>query len=101
MADQTVTQRHIEFARAVVALARQHGMDNLTVSYRESLTACWRRDEKWNSEQVTATWHEGRHGDQSRLNIEYRATVSVDERARTAEQPQGAAIQRDGGEGKV
>lgn len=84
MADQTVTQRHIEFARAVVALARQHGMDNLTVNYRESLTACWGRDEKWNSEQVTATWREGRHGDETNISIEYRAAVGVPELARTA-----------------
>lgn len=87
MADQTVTERHVDFARAVVALARLHGMDNLRMTYRENVGAAWARGDKWNSEDVTMNWSQGRHGDQSRLSIEYRASLAVDERART--EPEG------------
>lgn len=87
MSEKTITQRHVDFARAVVELAREHGFANLRLTYRESLT--WQfqheRDRHWNSADVTMNWHEGRHGDRQRLTIEYRAAVSVDERASKAE----------------
>ncbi|MDF3837098.1 hypothetical protein P3W85_29705 [Cupriavidus basilensis] len=80
MSEKTVTQRHVDFARAVVELARQHGMSNLRMSYRESHSSAWTRGESWNSEEVTMNWSEGRHGDQSKLSLEYRAAVAVDEK---------------------
>ncbi|WP_354686705.1 hypothetical protein [Cupriavidus necator] len=83
MTDKTVTQRHVDFARAVVQLAREHGFDNLRMSYGESLTWQYQheRDRNWNSADVTMNWREGRHGDRQRLSIEYRAAVTVEESA--------------------
>ncbi len=74
-----VTDEHIEFAHALVALARKHEADNLDVSFR--LTGGRRffehRDDYQN---VKFQWHEGRHGERSRFLLKAEATVSVEER---------------------
>lgn len=80
-----VTQRHIDFARAVVRLAREHKMDGLTLQFRDSFSA--RDADHYSYEQMNMIWAEGRHGDTTRISIRCDATTSFDEDAAT--QPQG------------
>ena len=75
-----VTDRHKAFARAVVALAREHRMNNLDMTFRESLRSlpspeprCW--------EQVRMTWSEGRHGDKGRIELTTQAKEEIPESA--------------------
>lgn len=79
-----VKQRHIDFARAVVKLAREHKMDGLIVQFRDSFSV--RAADRFESEQMHMTWAEGRHGDTSRISLKCDAHTSFDER-----EPDGVA----------
>jgi hypothetical protein len=61
---QPVEQRHIDFGQEVVALARKHGFHHLGVDFYGG--------ERWT--RVTMTWHEGRHGSESRITFKAEAT---------------------------
>jgi len=68
---------HIRFAQEVVALARAHGMDSLTFSFRSNFTLRHDRDEFGGV--VSCSWSEGRHGDRSRIGIRFEGSTGVDE----------------------
>ena len=70
-----IEDRHKEFAKALVALAREHRMDRLQVQFQDSTTPV---DRAWPPVRVSAEWQEGRHG--SSANIHLSATTSVHER---------------------
>ena len=70
---QPVEQRHIDFGREMVALARKHGVRSIKVEfYGGSVGEPWTR--------VTADWAEGRHGANSRITFRAEATHHADER---------------------
>lgn len=73
-----VNNRHRAFARAVVALARQHGMNNLNMTFRESSSAMeLPADRSW--EEVRAQWSEGRHGIKSNIELFTQARDTIGE----------------------
>ena len=65
-----VTEEHRDFARAVVALAREHKMSSLQMTFRCSYTFS---SGPW--EQIRMQWSEGRHGVESQIELR---TESID-----------------------
>lgn len=73
-----VTDHDVDFAQAVVALARQHGMTGITMEFRQNFdlsqtTGCFC------SKRVS--WSEGRHGDNSQIKFRTEAEASFPEHA--------------------
>jgi hypothetical protein len=75
----SVQQRHIDFAQAVVQLARKHGMEHIKVDFRDSMHAL-EPAEYFQVGTLSMTWAEGRHGDAGRISIRHEANVSFDEK---------------------
>lgn len=75
---------HVAFARAVVALAREHGVDQVTMEFRRgwSTTHNIEAAERWDSNIVCLHWHAGRHGAPApvELKLEARASAVVPEK---------------------
>ena len=72
-----VSEQDVEFAQAVVALARLHGMTGITMEFRQN----------FDLSQVTGcycgkriTWSEGRHGDGAQIEFRTDAKASFPER---------------------
>lgn len=64
---QPIEQRHLDFGREVVALARQHGIKNFQASfYGGGFNQPWTR--------VTMNWSDGRHGSSSQITFKAEAT---------------------------
>lgn len=70
-----IEDAHRTFARALVALAREHGMDSLTANYRLAFP----RDPPWNSDEVSLRWGAGRHGVRDRIHLESVERDHLDE----------------------
>jgi hypothetical protein len=91
MTDKPITNGHIEFAHALVALAREHGADDLKVEFR--LSGPTRMDGDWSAYDPTRLsfqWHSGRHGDRTGFTLRAEASVEIDERPEPpAEQSSG------------
>ena len=68
---------HIAFARAVVALAREHGVGDVRMTFRRASSKIFRTDEKWDSNEVSLRWHEGRHGSEASLEFTMEARASA------------------------
>jgi hypothetical protein len=75
---------HVAFARAVVALAREHGVGQVKMEFRRASSMIFRTNgaERWDSNEVSLYWHEGRHGATSsvELKLEARASALVPEK---------------------
>lgn len=74
-----VTDHDVEFAQAVVALARQHGMTGISMEFRQNFdlsqkTGCYC------SKRIT--WSEGRHGDGADIRFRTEAEASFPEIAK-------------------
>jgi len=79
---QPIKDYHVAFARAVVAIAREHGVGDVTLSFRRASSKVLNSDEHhWDATKVTMTWHEGRHGDKAQveLSLEAQATARFPE----------------------
>lgn len=74
-----ITEEHIAFARAVVELARQHKMNRLRLEFAPAFLHPTLRG-FGNTETITMSWSEGRHGDSNKINLECRAVVGVEEK---------------------
>jgi hypothetical protein len=65
---EPIEPRHIAFAQALVALAREHGMRNLTADFYGGGLL---NNERWT--KVHISWAVGRHGDQSQISLRAEA----------------------------
>lgn len=71
---QPIKDYHVDFARAVIALARQHGVGDVRMQFRRASSSIMRHDMgQWDSTDVSLTWHEGRHGDKAPLELKLEA----------------------------
>ncbi len=82
---------HVDFARALVALAREHKVGSLEVTFRDSVSTIHSVPDFWRWKQMRMTWSEGRHGDSSRITLKHEAETQVDERP-----PRGVGEVHDG-----
>lgn len=71
---EPIEPRHIAFARALVALAREHGMRNLTADYYGGGFSDGLR---WT--KIHMSWSEGRHGDRSQITLRAEAIHHAEE----------------------
>lgn len=75
---QPIKHYHVSFARAVVALARQHGVGDVTMTFRRASSKIMRSEEyHWDATEVTMKWHEGRHGDVARVELHLQAEAKA------------------------
>lgn len=75
--DSRPTDKQIEFAREVVALARKYMITDLTMEYRPAFRA-----KDYSAPQIRVQWSEGRHEDREKIGISYTQTARVDEKAK-------------------
>jgi hypothetical protein len=68
---QPVSDHHIAFGRAIVALAREHGFSHLRVQF-------W-GDDRVGWDAITMDWASGRHGIKNHLTFKAEATYRCDE----------------------
>lgn len=84
MCEETPGDKHAAFARDVVALARKHGMNALSVSFRASFRTMFPMGAEPSniySGQVTMTWSEGRHGAKEDIKLRFEGSMTVEERS--------------------
>lgn len=78
--DDPIKDPHIEFGKAVVRLAREHGVGELSMDF--DLSSSKRFFEKnADYQKVKLTWKEERHGSRGRLHFHATATASIKEDA--------------------
>lgn len=75
---QPINDPHVAFARALVALARQHSVGNLQVEFSITSSSAF-REGRWNGTRVKFHWSEGRHGSSSSFLLSAEAHISVTE----------------------
>lgn len=80
MSDQPIVDDHVAFARALVALCREHGVGSIHVAHFD-LTASTRffGEGQYNPTRVSMSWSEGRHGDKNRIALRAEASVNLPE----------------------
>lgn len=80
MSEKPINDEHVAFARALVALAREHGANNLEVKFQ--LTGGRRFfEQQSNYTGLRFNWSEGRHGVPSRFALYAEAYISLPEKA--------------------
>jgi hypothetical protein len=72
-----IEQHHKAFARAVVALAREHQMDRLKLDFKTGFN---HPSGSIFGECITMTWNTGRHSDVNNIFLECRASEGIEER---------------------
>lgn len=72
-----ITDAHRDFARAVVALAREHGMNHINMTFDNSSSQSFSKGVQNSWEKVTMNWREGRHGDNMPIEIVLTATQNL------------------------
>ncbi len=75
-------ERHTRFFRAVVALAREHNMNHLTLKFGDAFRV---NAVDGGFLDFTGTWSEGRHGAKARMRLEWAAVVSLPEEEQKAD----------------
>lgn len=65
---EPIEARHVTFAQALVALAREHGVKNVTADFYGGGIGDTQR---WT--KIHLAWSEGRHGDRSRISLRAEA----------------------------
>lgn len=76
-----VTDEDVNFARAVVELARQHGMTSITLEFRQDFDLAIKTS---SHERKRVQWSSGRHGDHSEIKFSVEATASFPEQQRSS-----------------
>jgi hypothetical protein len=93
---EPIKDYHVAFARAVIALAREHGVGHVNLKFRRASSRIYNRDiDAWDATEIQVAWHEGRHGSKDNIRIEFRAEANatfpeIDEND-PLHQPTGAA----------
>lgn len=75
-----ITDPHAAFARAIVALCREHGCDNIQATFRLASSRTFRLG-KDDYTSVRMWWSEGRHGVQNPIGLRAEASVGITEKA--------------------
>lgn len=70
-------QPHVDFAQALVQLARDHGVSSWEGSFRLGFD---REHSQWSGDQVRISWQEGRHGTGSKISLRHESFASIDEK---------------------
>lgn len=67
-----IPEKHVEFSKAVARLAKEHGIQNMNVTYRPSyFGGDWQGD-------IAIYWEQGRHGaDAGKVRISSTETIHV------------------------
>ena len=86
--EKPIKNYHQDFAQALVALAREHGVGSLQATFRRSSSSVFRSDDKvWDSNNVTMHWHEERHGAQAKISLRAEARDEINETPPTQSTP--------------
>lgn len=67
---------HIEFFKEVVALARRHKMDSITLKFHDAFLVAEDQRSYLGFEGV---WHSGRHGSDGVLKLKWNADLHIQE----------------------
>ncbi len=78
-----IIDKHKEFARAVVALAREHGANHLSVEFDFSSSKCFRGCPDIRRSKMHFSWNEGRHGAKQEITLNAHETVHLREQIET------------------
>jgi hypothetical protein len=73
-----ITDAHKAFLQAFIALAREHGMNHISITFDDASSKNFLANKPL-SDRVTATWSEGRHGMEASVNVETRAVENIPE----------------------
>lgn len=65
----SIPEKHLEFCRAVAALAKAHGVRTFGLKFTPGFDDEWRDD-------ISMNWRSGRHGDDEE-NVHVTSTVQV------------------------
>lgn len=87
---------HTAFARALVALARQHQIGSLDVTLRDSVSTINSGSDFWAWKQMRMQWSEGWHGDTSNIKLKHEAeTVLTEQDAPGVSRTDGEPLSRE------
>lgn len=78
-----ITEKHKEFARAVVALAREHGANHLNVEFDFCSSKLFATDDETRHQKMNFIWQEGRHGASERITVNASEMVYMREHIST------------------
>ena len=82
MSEEPIIDRHVAFARALVSLCREHGVDTISVNHFTLASSRLFFDaEQYNSTRVALSWSEGRHGDKGQISLRAEASINITEKA--------------------
>lgn len=70
--------RHKDFFRDVVALARQHGMDHLNLRFGDAFSM---NKLEGGNLSFEGRWTSGRHGSDGIMNLQWHASANLQEKA--------------------
>ncbi len=71
-----ITDTHRAFARAVVALAREHDMDHVAIRFSLGFD---HPERKFENSIISANWTAGRHGDSANIVMQTEAHAVIKE----------------------
>lgn len=74
-----IIDKHKEFARAVVALAREHGANHLSVEFDFASSKAFREYPDIRNSKMHFSWSEGRHGAKQEITLNASETVHMRE----------------------
>lgn len=81
--EKPIVEEHVEFAQALVELARKHEVDGLKVEFSLTGGARFRPSEgvdRYNPAGISFAWHEGRHGERASFTLRAEAFLMVTEK---------------------
>jgi hypothetical protein len=77
-----IIKEHRDFAQAVVALAREHGMYHVNMTFRIQI-ALEQELPRCAYDDVTMIWAQGRHGDTSTIRLQTMGGEHIPEKPET------------------
>lgn len=74
-----ITEKDTAFAKALVALAREHNVHGLHADWNLNSSHNFLNGDSIHYSQVSLVWGEGRHGAKTRFSISATETVNMEE----------------------